>query len=493
MANTQPSQRLEKTLKPSQVWALALGCIVGWGCFVLPGDSFLPNSGPLATLIAFGVGALLLCFVAVVYSYMIEYCPVAGGEYAYAYIGYGPTAAFICGWALVLGYAVIICINISALGLLVRFLLPGVFDFGELYTIAGWKVYTGEVLLMCAATLFFGIMNYRGISIAGTLQVILAFALSVGILLLFFGSTSLETAQLSNLNPVFAEGRSPMTSILAIVAISPFLYVGFDTVPQVAEEFSFSPKKARNIMLAAIIWGGLLYAMVTFAVAIAIPYPEMLANMAALKARGETAWATGVVCEMAYGKFGAVVLATAVLGAVCTGINGFYVATTRLLLSMARGGIIPQWFADIHPRFHSPYKSIVFTICIVLLTPWCGRAVVGWIVDMSAVGTAIAYLYTCLAGYRLTSSRPVEQRGSKPLICIIGAAVSVLCIVLLLTPGSPALIGPAPRWIMLAWITLGVIFYFTKRAEWSRIPEEEMRERVLGSRDLPVFFKKDAA
>lgn len=493
MANTQSSQRLEKTLKPSQVWALALGSIVGWGCFVLPGDSFLPNSGPLATLIAFAVGGLLLCFVAVVYSYMIEYAPVAGGEYAYAYIGYGPTAAFICGWALVLGYAVIICINISALGLLVRFLLPGVFDFGELYTIAGWKVYTGEVLLMCAATLFFGIMNYRGISIAGTLQVILAFALSAGILLLFFGSTSLETAQLSNLNPVFAEGRSPMTSILAIVAISPFLYVGFDTVPQVAEEFSFSPKKARNIMLAAIIWGGLLYAMVTFAVAVAIPYPEMLANMAELKASGATAWATGVVCEMAYGKFGAVVLATAVLGAVCTGINGFYVATTRLLLSMARGGIIPSWFADIHPRYHSPYKSIVFTICIVLLTPWCGRAVVGWIVDMSAVGTAIAYLYTCLAGYRLTSSRPAEQRGSKPIICIIGAAVSILCIVLLLTPGSPALIGPAPRWIMLAWITLGVIFYFTKRAEWSKIPEEEMRERVLGSRDLPVFFKKNAS
>ena len=319
-----------------------------------------------------------------------------------------------------------------------------------------------------------------------------AFALSAGILLLFFGSNALETAQLSNLNPVFAEGRSPMTSILAIVAISPFLFVGFDTVPQVAEEFSFSPKKARNIMLAAIVWGGMLYAMVTFAVAIAIPYPDMLANMAELRARGETAWATGVVCEMAYGKFGAVVLATAVLGAVCTGINGFYVATTRLLLSMGRGGIIPNWFADIHPKYHSPYKSIIFTICIVLLTPWCGRAVVGWIVDMSAVGTAIAYLYTCLAGYRLTSSKPVAERGAKPIICIIGAVVSIICILLLLTPGSPALIGPAPRWIMLAWIVLGVIFYFVKRAEWSKIPEEDMRERVLGNRNLPVFFKKDA-
>ena len=129
MSNAANGQRLEKSLTPAQVWALALGSIVGWGCFVLPGDSFLPQSGPLATLIAFGAGALLLCFVAVVYGYMIEYTPVAGGEYAYAYVGFGPTGAFVCGWALVLGYVVIIGINISALGLLVRFLLPGVFEF----------------------------------------------------------------------------------------------------------------------------------------------------------------------------------------------------------------------------------------------------------------------------------------------------------------------------------------------------------------------------
>lgn len=490
MSNAANHQRLEKSLTPAQVWALALGSIVGWGCFVLPGDSFLPQSGPLATLIAFGAGALLLCFVAVVYGYMIEYTPVAGGEYAYAYVGFGPTGAFVCGWALVLGYVVIIGINISALGLLVRFLLPGVFEFGELYTIAGWKVYTGEVLLMCAATLFFGIMNYRGISIAGVLQVILAFALSTGILFLFFGAVNVETASLANLNPLFAEQRSPAMSILAILAISPFLFVGFDTVPQAAEEFSFSPKKARNIMLAAIVWGGLLYALVTFSVAVVIPYPEMLAKMAALRESGETAWATGVVCEMAYGKFGAVVLAVSVLGAVCTGINGFYVATTRLLLSMSRGGILPAWFADIHPRYHSPYKAIIFTICIVLLTPWCGRAVVGWIVDMSAVGTAIAYLYTCLAGYRVIKNTPSAYAPGRLVICGIGAFVSILCIILLLAPGSPALIGPAPRSIMVAWIVLGVVFYRITRPDWINTPEEELRERILGSRDLPVFFRK---
>lgn len=482
---------LEKTLSPSQVWALALGSIVGWGCFVLPGDMFLPQAGPGATLIGFAVGALLLCFVACVYGYMIEYTPVAGGEYAYAYVGFGPTAAFICGWALVLGYVVIIAINISALALLVRFLLPGVFEFGELYTIAGWKVFSGEVLLMCFTTIAFGVLNYRGIKFAGSFQVILAFALSVGIVALAGGALSVESSSLANLQPMFAEHRPAAMSVLSILAIAPFLFVGFDTVPQAAEEFSFSPKKARNIMLFAIIWGMVLYSLVTFSVAVVMPYPEMLQKMGALRQAGATAWATGEVSTMAFGKFGAVVLATAVLGAVCTGINGFYVATTRLLLSMARGRILPSWFADIHPRFHTPHKATLFTMGIVLLTPWCGRSVVGWIVDMSSVGTAIAYLYTCLAAWRVVGHAPSSSgKNLKLCVCAIGAATSILCIALLIIPGSPAFIAAAPRWIMLAWIVLGIIFYRMTRPVWINLPESELRMNILGNASLPVFFTK---
>lgn len=479
---------LEKTLSPMQVWALALGSIVGWGCFVLPGDSFLPNAGPFAALIGFAIGALLLCFVAIAYSYMIQYAPVAGGEYAYAYIGYGPTNAFICGWALVLGYISIIAINISALALLCRFLLPGVFEVGELYSIAGWKIYSGEVVLMIFTVLFFGMLNYRGISFAGTFQVILALMLSAGILLLFFGTVSLDTFALSNTEPVFAEHRAPILSILSIVAISPFLFVGFDTVPQASEEFNFTPDKSKKIMIFAIIWGGLLYAMVTFSVATAIPYPEMLAKMGVLKESGQTAWATGEVCRMAYGNFGAVILACAVLGAVCTGINGFYVATTRLLLSMARGHILPSWFGDIHPKFHTPYKAIIFTICIVLLTPFAGRAVVGWIVDMSSVGTAIAYLFTCLTAIKVLKN---ANSSMSPVLCSwIGAITSVVCIALLLFPNSPAYISAPSRWIMVIWIVMGIAFYFVSKAHWITLTEDQRKYSILGRTDLPIFFDK---
>lgn len=226
--------KLAKTLTPIQVCALALGSIVGWGCFVLPGDVFLPNAGPMGTLIGFAVGAILISFVAMAYSYMIKYAPVAGGEFAWAYIGFGPTASFICGWALIIGYIAIIAINISALSLICRFLMPGVLEFGSLYTLAGWKVYTGEVIIMSIAVIVFGVMNYRGVSAAGKLQVVLAFMLAFGIISLFCGVNVLETAHVSNLTPLFAEGKSPFTCVLIVFAISPFLFVGFDTVPQTA-------------------------------------------------------------------------------------------------------------------------------------------------------------------------------------------------------------------------------------------------------------------
>ncbi|GKT28652.1 APC family permease, partial [Aduncisulcus paluster] len=161
----------------------------------------------MGTLIGFGVGAFLICFVAVCYSYMIKYAPVAGGAFAYAYVGFGPTAAFVCGWALVLGYIAIIGIDVAALALIFRFLFPGVLSN----------------------------------SFAGKLQVMLAFLLTIGIVALFTGSASLETAQLGNLLPLFAEHRSELSCVLIIFAISPFLFVGFDTVPQAAEEFTFDP------------------------------------------------------------------------------------------------------------------------------------------------------------------------------------------------------------------------------------------------------------
>ena len=86
---------MEKSLSPLQVCALALGSIVGWGCFVLPGDMFLPQAGPVGTLLGFFVGACLISFVAACLSYMVKYAPVAGGAFCLCVYRFWPPRRFL--------------------------------------------------------------------------------------------------------------------------------------------------------------------------------------------------------------------------------------------------------------------------------------------------------------------------------------------------------------------------------------------------------------
>lgn len=67
--------QLEKNLSPLEVTALALGAIVGWGCFVLPGIRFLPEAGPFGAVLGFLIGAVFQCIVALNYSVLIRPYP----------------------------------------------------------------------------------------------------------------------------------------------------------------------------------------------------------------------------------------------------------------------------------------------------------------------------------------------------------------------------------------------------------------------------------
>ena len=477
-------EELEKTLGPIEVLALALGAIVGWGCFVLPGIRFLPDAGPLGTVIAFFIGALFQGIVALSYSVLIKPYPVAGGAFAYAYAGFGTNGAFICGWALVLSYICVIAANAMALILLTRYLIPGVFDVGYLYTIAGWDINIGELAFVSVVLLLFGFMNLRGMSAASTIQVFLAFALAIGVLVLTVGTIQADSSSIDNLRPFFAEDRSPLACILMVLALTPWLYVGFDTIPQTAEEFNFSPHKARSLMLWSIVCGGIIYSLVALCVAGLIPYKELLAQ--------NHAWATGWVADQIFGRWGGVALTVPVLAGILTGMNGFFMATTRLLFSMGRSKFLPSFFAAVHPRYNTPWKSVVFTLILCLLVPWFGRAALSWIVDMSAIGTALAYLYTSLTAYKYLLRNPgaPESGWGKP-ICLIGAATSIVCFVLLIFPSSPAAIS-VPSWIMLfIWVGLGGLFYYSRSAELLNTPHATLRYLLFGKSDYPVLFDED--
>ncbi len=482
--NVEERMELEKNLSPLAVTSLALGAIVGWGCFVLPGISFLPGAGPIGAVLAFFIGGLTQCIVALSYSVLIKPYPVAGGAFAYAYAGFGSKGAFICGWTLVLSYIALIPANAMALILVTRYLLPGLFDFGYLYTVIGWDIYIGEVGFVSSTLLLFGYMNYKGVGAASAVQIFLAIALTLGVIVLAGGTALSESASIQNFEPFFNEDRGWLGSILVLLALTPWLYAGFDTIPQTAEEFNFSPNKARNLMIVAIMVGAALYSLVTLVVAGYIPYPELLAK--------HLAWDAGWVADQVFGRLGAIALSIPVVAAVLSGMNGFFMAATRLLFSMGRSKFLPNFFADLHPVHNTAWKSVLFVLALTLIVPWFGRVALIWIVDMSATGTALGYLFTCLTAYKYLTQNPSANTSiwGKP-ICIIGASTSIACFTLLIYPDSPAAIS-VPSWIALfSWVGLGVLFYLSKHAELSSTPHASLRYMLFGKPDYPVLFYID--
>jgi amino acid transporter len=486
---TQERAQLSRTLKPHWVWAIALGSAVGWGAFVLPVD-WMATAGPLGAIVGFGIGALLMLVIAVSYGFMIQNFPVSGGEFAYSYLRFGRNQAFVCGWFLTLGYMSIVALNASALALLGKFVVPGIVERGLMYSIAGWEVYFGEVAIASVALIAFAWMNIRGATLSGKMQFVFCVILVIGVALLLIGALLHPDTSLGNVSPLVNPEVPALTAVLAIVAIAPWAYVGFDNVPQAAEEFDFAPARAFRLIVFALIAAALVYSATIFATALAVPWQELVAS--------GPVWGTGEAVAGLFGGLGIFVLAIALCMGIFTGLNGFYISSSRLMFAMGRARILPEVFSHLHPRYRTPYAGIIFTCLVTLAAPWFGRQALLWIVDMSAVGVTIAYFYTCFAAFKLfrwsaDDSREGALEGGvspvKKLLSLLGAISGLSFLGLLLIPGAPGFLG-TPSWIaLIVWIALGVVFYLSRSREYRQIPKADLDYLIFGEKPEEVAAK----
>ncbi len=450
--------KFKKTLNPIDIWGLALGSIIGWGCFVLP-SSFLDKAGPMGTTLGVFIGAIIISLIAINYGYLIKEYPVAGGEFFYALKMFGKKHALLCGWFLILAYTSIIALNATALGMIGRYLFPGVIQKGLLYSIAGWEVYAGELLVGIIFIILFAIFNIRGVKIAGWIQKSIVLIL-VGTVFIITGVTFAKGVSFNNLSPGFPEGKSIISAVGAIVAMSPWLYIGFDCIPQAVEEYNFSVKKSVLILLIAIFFGGLLYILLTFVTAVPIQWQELL--------EVNQFWATGEAVRLIMGQVGLVLLGIAMFCAVISGINGFYIATSRLMYSMAQNKALPGFFGDLDKKFATPKKSIIFIMAVSIIAPFLGREVLEWIVDMTSVSAAIAYLYTSASAVKLAKQKSHKRQY---WIGFIGSLLSVIFLLLLLVPGMPGYLSNQSMIMLIIWCVLGGIFYI-------RVKDEYLKEDI---------------
>jgi amino acid transporter len=366
--------------------------------------------------------------------------------------------------------------NSTAIGLIVDGLdgSANILKFGFHYTIAGFEVYLGEILLASSILILFGILNILGVKKAAFVQTVLSVLLvgsvfTMAIVALCSSKATLDTidtiwgfdktaamlngATTENIGQYAHTGtKGVISAILATFAIAPWAYVGFDTIPQAAEEFKFSYRKVIGIMVLAIVFGCFVYSTNNLVSAAALQnWPDRV--MA-----GE--WVLLAAAEEMMGVFGKILIGVAVSCAVLSGIMGFYLASSRLLYSMAQDGYMPSIFGKINPRYGTPSNAIVFCIIISLSGPVLGREALGWFLDMSAIGASMGYFFTCLS-----TVKKMNQSGEhNPLIktlAIIGTGFSVMFMILQLIP-IPGLegvhFGKESYILLLVWIAIGVVF-----------------------------------
>ena len=471
------------------VWAIAFGCIIGWGSFINPGKKFLPNSGVAGTAIAMLLGALVMVIIAFSYAYMIPKYPKAGGEFTFTKACFGKIPAYICGWFLVAAYLTNVPMNSTAIGLIVDGLdgAADILKFGFSYSIAGFNVHLGEILLASAILILFAILNMVGVKKAGYVQFILAGLLVSSVLILTVSALLSPKTDLANLAPIwgfdksgavaavtngtytsideFAKGGTAgiLSSVLATFAIAPWAFVGFDTIPQAAEEFNFSYKKVSLIMIVAIVFGCFVYtANNTIAAAALSNWPELIINAES------TPWLLLTAAEYLLGTPGKVLVGVAVSCAVLSGIMGFYMASSRLMYSMSREGYLPAFFGKLDAKYGIPRNAMLFCLAISLSGPVLGREALGWFLDMSSIGASIGFGFTCLSTL-VTLKRFGEKRPFNKIMAIIGAAASAIFIVLQLVPIpgiSGVRIGKESYLMLVIWIVLGILFYLFKNKDF---------------------------
>ncbi len=439
-------------MRPIDVCALAMGAIIGWGCFVLPGNAFLPKAGPAGTALGMFIGAGLILVIAFCYGYLLRKYPVSGGEFAYTTIFFGKGHAFVCGWAMVLAYWSLIPLNATALGLISRNLFP-ILQFGKLYDVVGWPVYTGELLTAVFFIVLIAVINIWGMKKAAWTQTAVALVL-VGSIALLAALALGQNPDFENLTPGFPVDVPKWDAVFAIVAMAPWAFIGFDCIPQAAEEYDFKPKFATIILVVAVVVAALLYVTVNTVTAVMMPWQELLA--------AGHSWPTGYIVATYIGKFGLWLLGIAMFCAVFSGMNAFYMATSRLLFAMANENALPSWLGHLNKK-SSPSYAIIFLMVLSLIAPWFGREVLGWIVDMTSVGASVVFAYTTAASIVLAKQR---RQPFRIALGVLGFLFSIFFLVLLVVPGMPGFLS-LPSWICLGvWIVMGAAFFMVIKKKY---------------------------
>ena len=450
------SAEQKKYLGITGAWALAFGCSVGWGSFVMPGTTFLPIAGPIGTALGLTLGGLVMLILAVNYHYLMNRYPDEGGTYTYTKKTFGYDHGFLGAWFLILTYTAIIWANATALPLIARTILGETFQFGYLYDIAGYSIYVGELILAIGALVLAAIicMFRRTASIT---QIIMAALLFVGVIICFAAASGRMGT--SGYTPAFAPKRNPVGGTFTIFALAPWAFVGFESISHSAAESKFSLNKSFRILTASVIASTIIYVLLVLMAVTALPdgctsWTDYISNLDSFS--GIASQPTFHAAYTALGNTGSIILGFAALGGIFTGLIGNYIALSRLIDSLSEDGLVPGWIGE--KKDFVPRRAIIAIMIVSTIFPFLGRTAISWIVDVTTVGATIAYALASASAWK-TAER--ENNKKYKIFGLIGMVVSVLFALEFLIPNiiSISTLSTESYLILSLWSICGFLYF----------------------------------
>ena len=334
-------------MAPAVAVALSIGAATG----------FAGKLTPLAVVLA-----MVAClFTAYSIGQLAKHLPSAGGMYTYVARGLGPFVGWLMAWAFALAEPLVAPILLASFGFFGATFLQTYLHIGEGFTYL-WVV----LAVVCGVLLWW--LIYSGVQLSTRAGVVLG-GIEIAIFV-FISLLLIVNAGDRNTLSVFIPGDQGIQPAFQGMIFALLAFIGFEAAAPLGEE----ARDPRRTIPKAVFWStigvGAFYVLCYYAATVYFG-PDRMADFYAFN--GGDPW--GFMATDVLGTLGGVLVVFAIINSSLANANSGATAATRSIFSMARGGLLPKFFAAVHPTHRTPVNAVHAQVLVAVVV-----AVVGGLV-----------------------------------------------------------------------------------------------------------------
>lgn len=431
---------LKKELSLAQVIAMAAGGMIAAWMVEIKYWFELSGVGSLAAL---GLCAILVLFLAEIYSEMTAMLPYAGGSGVWATNAFGWNVGWAANWALLLLYIMAMPTVTYGISSMIGYFYPITFT-------------QTKILAVVITILWFFLTNME-IKFLARIQNVLFWTTLVvcvvaDIIFIFSSHWSIKTMM-----PIFPNGSR---GFFLAVGLLIFKFIGFDMVPQLAEEANFPRSKVKYAFIGAIGLTFLVYGMAILGVG-GIVSTDWILEVDIVDPR--------VASLIGMPWLGTLVVVLGI-GTCVTTLSGFWLSAARSLYAGARQRQYPLFFEKVNKSGQPSNANIVVGLLALYFTAFAPENWVNYIYVIYGVTAGAVYLSVVLSFIKLRKTQPDWERPHKVKYPAIVSAISLIFILWVFI-ASFAEMNKGGFVVLLIYVTLGLCFWIYARHKQKTDPE----------------------